>query len=587
MRPGDVIRGQKPPLLPTPGRNGAPGTRRDAEIGGFRNSKPARTNESGGTLFEVRTPTSPNSGEKWGTRTRVGHPGFILGDGTVWTDLQVVEQFGAFLDRMEGKETMRDLLIRKMLKIRIKKGGIRYLKLNRAQQEYSARCSKRNIVLKARQVGITTYIAARFFIQTITRPGTLTVQVAHSDESAQALFNIVHRFWEKLPNRRVHRGALVKSRSNIRQIVFPKLDSEYRVETADDNAGRGMTIHNLHCSEVSRWTRGGRDTLASLRAAVVPGGEIVLESTPNGASGIFYEEWEKAEETGYTRHFFPWWYEPSYKEEVVKKLVLTDEEKDLMLREGLSEEQIAWRRTRWQVMRGLAEQEYAEDAVSCFLASGECVFDRESIDKAAAQAGVPVETRDNGRLLIWMGPDRKQQRQYIIGVDTAGGGSEGDYACAQVIDRELSLQCAELHGHFPPFELARRLAQLGREFGNALIAVERNNHGYGVLAHLKDMGYENLFQQGGQEGWLTSVVTRPAMIENLAAALIAEPDLFRSPRLLGELRTFVRHADGHGAAAEGAHDDCVMAMAIALAVRREDSGRVGRKRKVEMACLEV
>ncbi len=55
-------------------------------------------------------------------------------------------------------------------------------------------------MLKARQVGITTYIAARFFIQTITRPGTLTVQVAHSEESAEAIFKIVHRFWENLPN---------------------------------------------------------------------------------------------------------------------------------------------------------------------------------------------------------------------------------------------------------------------------------------------------------------------------------------------------------------------------------------------------
>ncbi len=97
----------------------------------------------------------------------------------------------------------------------------------------------------------------------------------------------------------------MKSRSNVRQIVFPKLDSEYRVETADDNAGRGMTIHNLHCSEVSRWPRGGAETLASLRAAVVPDGEIVLESTANGAAGIFYEEWQKAEETGYTTALFP------------------------------------------------------------------------------------------------------------------------------------------------------------------------------------------------------------------------------------------------------------------------------------------
>jgi hypothetical protein len=140
----------------------------------------------------------------------------------LFTDLQLVEQFGSFLDQEEDEQTVRDLLIGKMLKIRTKKGGVRYLKLNRAQQEYSRRCGRRNIVLKARQVGITTYVAARYFIQTITRPGTLTVQVAHSEESAQAIFNIVHRFWEKLPNLRVHKGALIKSRSNIRQIVFPE-----------------------------------------------------------------------------------------------------------------------------------------------------------------------------------------------------------------------------------------------------------------------------------------------------------------------------------------------------------------------------
>jgi len=511
----------------------------------------------------------------------------LLEDMNVWSDLRLVEQFGPFLDARVGELTVRDLLIRKLLKIRPKKGGLKYLRLNRAQQEFSQGCSKRNIVLKARQVGITSYIAARFFLQTITRPGTLTVQVAHSDESAQAIFNIVHRFWENLPNKRIRRGALVKSRSNVRQIVFPRLDSEYRVETADDNAGRGMTIHNLHCSEVSRWPRDGGETLASLRAAVVPDGEIVLESTANGANGIFYEEWQKAEETGYTRHFYPWWYEPSYKEDAANGVApFTDEEKYLVERNGLSAEQMAWRRKCWQMLRGMAAQEYAEDAVSCFLASGECVFDMAAIEKAATQAGPTTESQENGRTLVWFPPNRGKEWQYIIGVDAAGGGSDGDYACAQVIERTMGLQCAEMHGHFPPFELARRIVALARRYENALLAVERNNHGYGVLAHVKDLGYENIYQQNGQDGWLTSVVTRPAMIEHLAAVLINAPELFHSPRLLGELRTFVRNADGHSAAVDGAHDDCVMAMAVAHSVRREDAGRV-RRRGVELASLTV
>jgi hypothetical protein len=506
----------------------------------------------------------------------------------MWTDLQLVEQLGPHLDQKMGEETVRDLLIRSLLKIRPKRGWVRYLRLNRAQKEYSKNCTQRNIVLKARQVGISTYIAARFFIQTITKPGTLTLQVAHNEESAQALFNIVKRFWERLPNSRVQHGALIKSRSNISQIVFPKLDSEYRIATANDDAGRGMTVHHLHCSEVSRWPHNAAETLASLRAGVVPEGEIVLESTPNGAAGLFYEEWQKAGETGYTQHFFPWWYEASYKEDVKEGTVrpYTGEEKQLVERHGLTEEQIAWRRTRWQVMRGQGPQEYAEDWVSCFLASSECVFDMAAIESAAGRAGKPAESQDNGRLQIWFPPNRGGEWQYIIGVDTAGGGTEGDYSCAQVVERRMGLQCAELHGHFPPYELARRIVSLGRLYENALVAVERNNHGYGVLAHLKDLRYENLYQVGEQEGWLTNVVTRPAMVENLAAVLMTQPELFRSPRLLGELRTFVRRGDGHGCAAEGAHDDCVMAMAIALAVRREDAGRV-KKKEFGMACLSL
>ncbi len=160
-----------------------------------------------------------------------------------------------------------------------------------------------------------------------------------------------------------------------------------------------------------------------------------------------------------------------------------------------------------------------------------------------------------------------------MGVDAAGGGTDGDYACAEVTERSVGLQCAELHGHFPPLELARRIVELGRKYGRALLAVERNNHGYGVLAHLREMEYENVFEKEGQLGWLTSATSRPAMIENLGAVLVASPTLFRSPRLLEECRTFVRRPDGRAAAADGAHDDCVMAMAVALAVRREDTGR--------------
>jgi hypothetical protein len=467
-----------------------------------------------------------------------------------------------------GCESVRDSLMSIFLRVRSKERGLVRLSPNRVQQEFSQTCTHRNIVLKARQMGITTYIAARFFIQTVTRPGTMTVLVAHDQESAEEIFKIVHRFWENLPET-MKRGALIRSRANVRQMVFPRLDSEYRVATAADvNAGRGLTIHNLHCSEVARWLRGPAEALASLRAAVPVDGDIVLESTPNGAVGTFYEEWQHANETGYTRHFCPWWYDEEYrvKTGLSDVLPLTPEEEDLVRRAGLTDAQIAWRRTNRAQMRGLATQEYAEDPVSCFLASGECVFELEAIDRALDAQSRPTVVRDNARLTIWFQP--RGERQYIIGVDPAGGGTEGDYACAEVIDRQTAMQCAELHGHYSPRELAMKLIDLGGMYNHALLVVERNNHGHGVLANLRAAGYQDVFRHGGQDGWLTSAVTKPAMIENLAAILSVKPQLFQSERLLAEFRTFIRRADGGSGNSSGSHDDCVMAMAIALAGRQ-------------------
>ena len=485
-------------------------------------------------------------------------------------DLRNWPQIG-WLERPEGRShaTVRDFLGWALLKIRDKQGNRLSLVPNRAQREFSRTCGRRNIVLKARQLGVTTWVAARFFLHTITRPGTVSVQVAHDLNSAEELFRIVRRFLENLPEY-VRRGALQTSRANVRQIIFPHLDSEYRVETAaDPNAGRGLTIRNLHCSEVARWPGDPAETLASLRAAVPPDGEIVLESTANGAGGCFYDEWQHAEENGYVRHFSPWWWETSYRREARNVLPLSEEEEQLSTRYGLEPAQIAFRREIQADFRGRAAQEYAEDADSCFLSSGECVFDLKGITERMAVCGEPLETRDNGRLQIWL-PPTSGKKSWIIGVDPAGGGALGDYACAQVIERSSGVQCAELLGHFNPQEMARRVAELAREYGDALVAVELNNHGHAVVAHLtRGENYDNLFEDRNQPGWVTNAANRTGMIENLAVLLARSPQLFFSKRLLQECRTFVRHADRSPAAAAGAHDDCVLAMAIAQMVRRE------------------
>ncbi len=469
--------------------------------------------------------------------------------------------------------TVREYMMGLLLRIRDKHGKLRPLILNDAQREYDAGCGKHSIVLKARQLGITTYVAARFFINCITRPGTLSVQVAHDQRSAEEIFRIVHRMLANLPEA-VRNGALKTSRANVRQIVFPALDSEYRVETAaDPNAGRGLTIQNLHCSEVARWPRDVGETLASLRAAVPPDGEIALESTPNGASGPFYMEWQNAAETGYTRHFFAWWRDKHYrrKGEIAE---FTEEELELMQKHGLDGEQIAFRREIRANFGRRMKEEYAEDAEVCFMASGECLFDIETLQRRLVRVPKPIKEKENARILVFLPPitgeNGGEKKEYIIGVDPAGGGTDGDYACAQVIERASGLQCLELRGHYTPHELGARVADLGHEYNDALVAVERNNHGYAVLSHLSmTVEYRNLYRQDGQAGWLTTAKSRPKMLENLASMLGNWPCMFNSPRFLEECRTFVRHPDGSTSATSGSHDDTVMAMGIAQAVRQE------------------
>src|SRR5882762_11965765 len=91
----------------------------------------------------------------------------------------------------------------------------------------------------------------------------------------------------------------------------------------------------------------GRGGSASVFAGCGGAGrKIVLESTPNGAGGLFYEEWQRADDTGYTRHFFPWWFDAAYVLVPGADFAATEEEAQLAALRGLKIEQIAWRRKR-------------------------------------------------------------------------------------------------------------------------------------------------------------------------------------------------------------------------------------------------
>ncbi len=493
-------------------------------------------------------------------------------------DREELERFGRILDQRPASlrgRTVGMALAEQLLLVRTREGRPAPLRANAAQRAFERRRGERNIVLKARQMGMTTWAAGRFFLKTITRPGTLTLEVAHTREAAEEIFRIVHRFLDWLPEE-LREGPLKTSRANVRQIVFPEIDAQYRVVSAGErNAGRGLTVQNLHCSELARWPGDPGETLAGLRAAMAPGAELILESTPDGVGGCFHEEWQKAGETGMARHFFPWWMERRYRARAADEASLTEEERGLIARHGLDLKQIGYRRQIRADFRGLARQEFAEDEESCFLASGDSVFELSAIEARLATVAAPVELRRNGELEIWLPP--LKGKEYLVAVDPAGGGSEGDYSAAQVLELETGLQCAEFAGHVGGLELARLVTALAAEYNQAWLVVERNNHGSGVLALAETVcGYKRIYKQSGKAGWLTTSMSRPAALGRLDAGLVERPECFQSRRLLAECRSFVRMPDGSSGARPGTHDDRVMAMAIGLGARATCGGAAAR-----------
>ena len=84
--------------------------------------------------------------------------------------------------------SVMEFLAETLLQVRTRDGDLRALRMNAAQRMFEERRGRHNIVLKARQMGMSTWVSARFFLRTITLPGTMTVQVAHTREAAEAIF---------------------------------------------------------------------------------------------------------------------------------------------------------------------------------------------------------------------------------------------------------------------------------------------------------------------------------------------------------------------------------------------------------------
>jgi hypothetical protein len=392
-----------------------------------------------------------------------------------------------------------------LLRIRDKAARNVPLNLNRSQQIVHEAISEqkkktgriRAVVLKARQEGVSTLTAGRFFRGIHLFAGRKAMIVADTLERASGLFTIYQRFLENLPEELLPQR---KTFSRERRITFTH-DSELSVRPASDTeAGRSLTLHYLHASELAFWpANDSRETWTSLLQAVPDtGSEIIVESTAKGAGGIFHELWEASQQpgSGWLGIFLPWWIHEEYEipnpPDDVLHLIATDPDdfEKQSLTEGLpyngeyhrlSLGKLAWRRMKIVESFGgdptklskdavrQFQQEFPATAEEAFLVSGACFFDEDELRAMARNVKEPlvrgrlvkrddgsvgIDSNVRGFLRIFEPPipvDDKNVRDYhyVIGADTAtgklvserppvGGEAEAelggrDYSCAVVV----------------------------------------------------------------------------------------------------------------------------------------------------------
>lgn len=314
----------------------------------------------------------------------------------------------------------------------------------------------RAIILKARQEGISTYVAARFTRRTTLWRNQLAMVIADKKERSSDLFGIYERFYDHLPQevRPTKKTAIRGLRLAFDRSGGTGLDSAIRVETAKDvKAGRSLTVQALHASEIAFWENADDVWISVMQAVPTDGSEVIVESTANGVGNRFHRMWLAAEAggSGWLAIFLPWWIHREY-----QKQIGPDEEAEILataspweraaLKAGIEWEgkrwkltlgQLAWRRQKitenFEGDERAFRQEYPATAREAFLVSGNGFFDEERLQEYEEAARPPAERgnlvgieggiifrkAERGYLRVW--ERRQKAAHYVIFADTAQG----------------------------------------------------------------------------------------------------------------------------------------------------------------------
>jgi hypothetical protein len=369
-----------------------------------------------------------------------------------------------------------DLYFECCLQIRPKdtQDGLTPLILNRVQRITHDACEEqlertgrvRKIILKGRQMGISTYIGGRFYRKTSTNKGMRTQIVTHEDDATQNLFGMAKRFHENcLPDFKPQTSV-----ANANELAFGRLDSGYKIATAGARtAGRSSTIQCLHASEFDFWPDATADEVwTGLTEALAnsDGTECIIESTANVPNGRFHRAWKaaKAGKSSYEALFLPWFWHDEYRTDPHQDWIAPPAFEDYGILYALDPDQVywAWEKNRdMGVTLGLSSDEFCEKFRREYPATDTEAFETAGDDLARV---FPLE---------WI---RKAQARWLanrglplkpmcgLGVDIAQGG-------------QAKTSLAPLHGvRFEPIKaIAGKLTPDGAAVAGQVVAVARGD----------------------------------------------------------------------------------------------------------------
>lgn len=354
-------------------------------------------------------------------------------------------------------------------------------------------------------------------------------------------------------------------------------------------------MQNLHISEwcFVKDTR-IQSTLGAINQQTT---HISGETTGNGIGNDGYELYMDStygkNDRNFVTSFSPWFFQPEYRIPLngmeVKRNNDENKMADYVKRTYgivIDDEQILFRRRAKKDLKGLFPQEYPETDEDAFMMTGAKFFDQKKIKVLMREArdwaaeNTPYkETEDE---IYWEKP--KTRCNYVMGVDTSEGAN--DYSCIKVLNVTERCEAYRFRARVGVDYLYKKCDAVGRKFMNALLAVERNNHGHAVILGLqKDCKYPNLYQEERKQklvgnrvekfkfGWDTTGITKPIMYDQLKYALEGDSQedeehflsllTFYDQILLDECLT-IEESGGKINAVAGKHDDDCVATAIAL-----------------------